>query len=359
MSVPTFCAPPSLPGSPTSNKKRILIFAAVRDPSMLNQGFYRAEHEGLVRQYPDIEVITTNRLSDIINLKFDGLVCYFYSFSAIALIIAWLRKIPAVATGGGEQVFRNMAPNFYVFTARIFLFLICTIFANRILATSTTDFKKFQKLGIFSRQSIKLSYHGIKSVEKINSNIFNCHRNHASFVTVCGMDTYENVKRKGIFEAIDMVQYVQKSFPDASLTIIGRTTCSHFVTDYAKEKLYEGSLRFSGYVDESEKEKLLKSSHFYVQLSHYEGFGIGALEGLAAGCRVIHSNSGGLSDTIKEYGIILIESNPENFQIIVDDIEKSYEIHDKVAFFGHLAQFSERRRAYDILSGLNLEYSNE
>jgi glycosyltransferase involved in cell wall biosynthesis len=359
MSESTSCASPSPLSSPTLRKKQILIFAAVRDPNMLNQGFYRAEHDGLIRQCPNVEVITTNRLYDVAHLKFDGLVCYFYSYSAIALAIAWFRKIPAVATGGGEQVFRHMAPNFYTFTIRIILFVICSIFSKRILATSTSDFKRFQKLSIFSRYPVKLSYHGIKSADKIDPNIFDCQRDNTSFVTVCGMDTYENIKRKGIFEAIDMIQHVQKFFPNASFTIIGRTTCSHFVKDYARGKLLEGSLRFSGYVSETEKTDLLKSCRFYVQLSHYEGFGIGALEGLAAGCQVIHTNFGGLIDTIKDYGLILTESTPEQFQNVVNAIETPYQVPDRSVFFNHLSQFSERRRACDILSELDVAFSNE
>jgi glycosyltransferase involved in cell wall biosynthesis len=358
MSAPISCANPS-PSSSPKLKKKILIFAAVHDPSMLNQGFYRAEHEGLVRQCPNVEVITTNRLYDIMNLKFDGLVCYFYSYSAIALAIAWFRKIPAVATGGGEQVFRHMAPNFRLFIARILLFFICTVFSTRILATSTTDFKKFQNLNIFSHRAIKLSYHGIKSVEEFDSSIFNYSRNRTSFVTICGMDTYENIKRKGMFEAVDMIQYVQKFFPDASLTIIGRPTCSHLLVEYAQGKLLEGSLQFAGYINENEKSDLLKSSRFYVQLSHYEGFGIGALEGLAAGCKVIHSNTGGLIDTIKNYGLVLTESAPEQFQYVVNAIDQPYQIPDITDFTSHLAQFSERRRAYDILSELYIAFSNE
>lgn len=359
MSASTSCVSPSPLSSPTLKKKQILIFAAVRDPSMLSQGFYRAEHEGLVRQCPNVEVITTNRLYDVAHLNFDGLVCYFYSYSAIALAIAWFRKIPAVATGGGEQVFRHMAPNFRIFIVRIFLFFVCSVFAKRILATSTSDFKRFRKFSMFSRRRIKLSYHGITSVERVDPYIFNFRRNPASFVTICGMDTYENIKRKGIFETVDMIQYVQKFFPNASLTIIGRPTCSHFVEDYAQGKLLEGSLRFSGYISETEKLNLLKSSYFYVQLSHYEGFGIGALEGLAAGCRVIHTNSGGLVDTIKDYGLILAESTPEEFKNVVNAVEIPYQIHNKTEFFSHLTQFSERRRACDILSELDIEFSNE
>lgn len=359
MSVLTSCASSSLPSSPTLRKKQILIFAAVRDPSMLNQGFYRAEHEGLVRHGPNVEVIITNRLYDIMNLKFDGLVCYFYSLSAIALAISWFRKIPAIATGGGEQVFRGMAPNFRLFIVRILLFFICTIFSDRILATSTTDFKRFQKISMFSCRRIKLSYHGIKSVERVDPSIFDRYRDPASFVTICGMDTYENIKRKGIFETIDMIQYVQNFFPNASLTIIGRPTCSHLVVDYAQGKLLQGSLRFAGYTSETEKADLLKSSRFYVQLSHYEGFGIGALEGLAAGCQVVHSNVGGLVDTVKDYGIILTESTPEEFRRVVNAVENLYEIPSIADFVSHLSQFGERRRAYDILSALGIAFSNE
>jgi glycosyltransferase involved in cell wall biosynthesis len=329
---------------------RLLLYAAVPDASMLQQGFYAAELDGLLSQPGVAEVRSTNKLKDVWSNDYDGLISYFYSHTALASLIARLRRKKVIATGGGEQVFRFMSSSASLYIVRIILFSLSLLFSNYILATSTSDFLKMRSIGFFRRSAIKLSFHGAPAVDKLDRADFARQRPKGSMLTICGMDTYANIKRKGLFRAIDLLSKIRKHDPAACLTIIGRTTCSCFVRKYALEKSCEDALVFAGYVSENDKLELLRSNRYYIQLSDYEGFGIGALEAMAMGCQVVHSNVGGLRDTVADFGIKLAPDDP-----IELDIEGPYEIADWEKFTNHMSQFSVSKRASDILVALGLK----
>src|SRR5690606_7435955 len=117
-------------------------------------------------------------------------------------------------------------------------------------------------------------------------------------------------------------------------------TCQDMVAAYARMRGVANQIRYAGYVTEDEKLTLLRNSRFYVQLSEYEGFGIGALEGLAQGCQVIHTNVGGLRDTVGDYGFVLTREAVRDFD---PSTIPPYAPPEWSGFASHLAQFSVER----------------
>ncbi len=327
----------------------LLLYAAVPRRAMLDQGFYAAEVEGL-RADPRVHsVITTNRLDDVRKAEVDGIVSYFYSHSAAVGAIGRMRGIPVIATGGCEQLLRDSTTPAHIYLARTAAFHGCTVMMDRILATSTADFERMREVARIGRDRIQLSFHGVSAVEHVAAEYFNRSRDPASLVTIAGLDSELNVRRKGVLEAVDLLAHFYAYDPSASLTIIGRDTCRAMVEERAAARGVPGRVYITGYVTEQEKLNLLRKSRFYVQLSEYEGFGIGALEGLAQGCQVIHTNMGGLRDTIGEYGIVLSRNAID--QLDVKAIPP-YVIADWRAFIVHLLQFNMSTRADKILSCL-------
>jgi glycosyltransferase involved in cell wall biosynthesis len=323
--------------------RSILVYAAVPDARMLEQGFYAAEVEAL-RAHPQIGVVrVTNRLRDVEREDYDGLLSFFYSHSAAACLIARARGRPAVVTGGGEQVFPQLASSRYQWLLRATAFRLSMLFATSVLATSTSDLSQMQKVAVLARHKLGLSFHGALAVEHSNlSDIDN--RPPGSFITVCGLDTPQNVARKGVYEAVELLYRALDACSDAYLTIIGRTTCRDIVEEYASKFGVRDKINFAGYVDEQTKIDLLGSHRYYVQLSVYEGFGIGAIEALSQGCLVIHSNSGGLVDTMADFGFILPRENVSDFSIL--DLPNY--CPDKVKLANHLENFRPSRRADTI-----------
>lgn len=333
----------------SDDKIKILIYASVPDSAMLSQGFYAAEADGLLEDDRVENVHLTNKLKDIIYQDYDGLLCYFYSYSAIAALFAKIRKKKVIATGGGEQVWRAMAPSWFRYLVRLFLFCVTLSLVDKILATSTTDLKKMRAIGFFRKKSIILSHHSVKAVDLAHPSVLEPASSEYCFVTICGMDSIENLQRKGVFRCIDLLATVQKSTPAAQLTIIGRDTLSNIVFDYARSKGCAEQVRVTGYIEESQKFQILKNSRNYLQLSEYEGFGIGALEAFALGCRVIHTNVGGLRDTIGDFGFILRPGQRLCFEDLKKFTPPSWEIFDS-----HLSKFKTANRVGTVLSSLNI-----
>ena len=55
--------------------------------------------------------------------------------------------------------------------------------------------------------------------------------------------------------------------------------------------------------------ELLKTADIVIQSSHWEGFGLAALEGMASGKPVIGSNVPGLREVILDYGLLFEKSD--------------------------------------------------
>ena len=330
----------------------LVLFAAVPDRSMFDQGFYAAEIDGL-RQQPAVRrVVAINDLDELRRTDAAGIISYFYSHSAAVGAIARMKGIPAIATGGGEQLFHDPTTSARTYALRLAAFHACTILLDRILATSTSDFERMRGIARFGRERIELSFHGVAAVERASPAHFAYERAPSSLVTIAGLDTELNVRRKGVLEAVDLLARFHACDPAASLTIVGRTTCRDMVAAYATRLGIADRVSFAGYVTEDEKLDLLHKSRFYVQLSEYEGFGIGALEALAHGCQVIHTNVGGLRDTIGDYGIVVPKSAVRDFD--VSSITPP-ETLNWAKFKDHLSKFEVNKRAKSLLQGLGFD----
>lgn len=327
----------------------ILLYAPVIDQSMLKQGFYLAETNGLMKDRRIKSVRVTNKLRQLIFGDHDAVITYFYSYSAFAAIISFMRRKAIIATGGGEQIIRSMAPNFIVYLIRIILFITTLLFVKKVFATSSTDYFHMKRIAPFRSSNIEISFHGTPLADNINLDLFSDFRDSFHFVTICGMDTVENVKRKGIFRAIRLISKLRSIGYDATLTIIGRTTRADIVFEEARRLNCESAIFTTGYISEEMKFSILRSCRYYIQLSEYEGFGIGALEALASGCIVIHSGQGGLQDSIADYGIVLKDHDIDNFDISMIDVQRVY---GPEQISGHLAMFSEIGRAKILVDGI-------
>jgi glycosyltransferase involved in cell wall biosynthesis len=334
----------------------LLLFAAVPNRAMLDQGFYAAEVDGLLAHPSVRSVVTTNNLREIRYAKVDGIVSYFYSHTAAVAAIGRARGIPVVATGGGEQLLRDPATSATTYAARLAAFHACTVMTTGILATSTADYARMLAVAKFGREKIRLSYHGVAAVEQSALGYFTNDRTPASLVTIAGLDTELNVRRKGVLEAVDLLARFHAVSPSASLTIIGRATCRDMVVAHAATRGVSDRVDFAGYVTEEEKLNILHRSRFYVQLSEYEGFGIGALEALAHGCQVIHTNVGGLRDTIADYGIVVSRNMIDQFDPRTTPV---YTLPERSQFTAHLARFAVDRRSNALIRALGFDKGTE
>jgi glycosyltransferase involved in cell wall biosynthesis len=80
----------------------------------------------------------------------------------------------------------------------------------------------------------------------------------------------------------------------------------------ARQPPLAGRVEYRGYVNPDDRESLFKGAMAFVLPSFDEGFGIPALEAMAAGVPVIASNRGALPEIVGDAGLLVDPADPEN-----------------------------------------------
>lgn len=140
----------------------------------------------------------------------------------------------------------------------------------------------------------------------------------------------------------DTVIRAMKLLPeDVVLCLVGdgerRKACEELVR---KERLTK-RVKFVGL--RADVPNVLKSADVVVMSSHYEGFGLAAVEGMAASKPVVASDVIGLGDIVKGYGCVFPKGDEFALAHLIDHLQHDHDFYDKVA-----QQCSERAKDFDI-----------
>lgn len=103
---------------------------------------------------------------------------------------------------------------------------------------------------------------------------------------------------KGVHDAIAALPRIRRTHPGTTLTIAGEGTQQDWLVAQARRHKVLKATNFVGHVDHSELLALLHRAAAVVLPSHYEPFGIVALEAAAAGAPLVTSNVGGLGEAV-------------------------------------------------------------
>ncbi len=103
---------------------------------------------------------------------------------------------------------------------------------------------------------------------------------------------------KGVHDAIAALPRIRRTHPGTTLTIAGEGTQLEFLKEEARKHRVFKATTFVGLVDRSELLALLHRTDAAVLPSHYEPFGIVALEAAAAGAPLVTSTAGGLGEAV-------------------------------------------------------------
>src|SRR6266498_4663301 len=120
------------------------------------------------------------------------------------------------------------------------------------------------------------------------------------------------VREKGIFTLLDALEKLRKQGKDVSLVLVGEGPLKE---DLAKEVLrrkLNDRVKLAGFVDEKKLVSLYNSSDAFVLPSHFEPFGMVALEAMASRVPVVVSDVGGLSEIVEDgiTGVKVPSSDP-------------------------------------------------
>lgn len=103
---------------------------------------------------------------------------------------------------------------------------------------------------------------------------------------------------KGVHDAIAALPRIRRSHPGTTLTIAGDGTQQDWLVEVARKHKVLKAVRFAGRADHDQLLELLHRVDAAVLPSHYEPFGIVALEAIAAGAPLVTTNVGGLGEAV-------------------------------------------------------------
>jgi glycosyltransferase involved in cell wall biosynthesis len=184
-------------------------------------------------------------------------------------------------------------------------------------------FQKASKVICVSGEFRKLisRYRDEKDIEVVG-NVVDCelfrpysdNNNHSdiTFLTVCYMETEEQLYKKGIDILLKAWQIVIKSYPTAKIIIGGGGHAQAKVLEWCREYNITDSVEMAGSLERTQVAEYMNKCGFFVLPSRYETFGVVYIEAMACGKPVIAVKNGGPDDFVKEFNGILIE--PENVQ---------------------------------------------
>lgn len=107
------------------------------------------------------------------------------------------------------------------------------------------------------------------------------------------------VKEKGFDILIESAPIIKEKFSDAYFIIAGKGPMLETYRKRVKELNLEDFIHFPGFIDDMQRSALFHKCAFAVFPSHYEPFGIVALEAMISGKPAIVSNTGGLKGIVK------------------------------------------------------------
>ncbi|MFV0494966.1 glycosyltransferase family 4 protein [Mycobacterium sp.] len=103
---------------------------------------------------------------------------------------------------------------------------------------------------------------------------------------------------KGVHEAIAALPKIRRTHPGTTLTIAGTGTQQDWLTEQVRKHKVFKATRFVGHLDHDNLLAALHRADVAVLPSHYEPFGLTALEAAAAGTPLVTSNIGGLGEAV-------------------------------------------------------------
>lgn len=103
---------------------------------------------------------------------------------------------------------------------------------------------------------------------------------------------------KGVHDAIAALPRIRRAHPGTTLTIAGDGTQQDWLVECARKHRVLKATRFVGRLDHEELLAELHRADAAVLPSHYEPFGLAALEAAAAGTPLVAANVGGLGEAV-------------------------------------------------------------
>ena len=318
-------------------KKSVLFFSSVKTKKMFSiQSYYR--NDIIILKELGYDVHLCNSILDFACFwRYSVAFIYFYRYGLLAAMFAKLFRKRVYFTGGIDY----LEPSFATPRQRLaqaVMFKICNCLSNTSILVSSSDCRNVAALyGGKLPRNCRLCYHVIDVARFLYTP--DVQKKHGQFLLVAWMQNIDNVCRKGIDKAVKVFKAIPGQHPESRLILAGPSgEGSEYVTSLVNKLGLGDSVTYLGPITEEHKIRLMKESRFYFMLSTYEGFGIAAVEALAAGCCLIHSGRGGLVDAAADHGI----------KVDINDMDSI--ISKCLDVYGNPVDYAQMRSGMDFVS---------
>jgi glycosyltransferase involved in cell wall biosynthesis len=113
------------------------------------------------------------------------------------------------------------------------------------------------------------------------------------------------VKRKGIYDLVEIWKLVTVHYPKSKLVIVGDGPEYDSLSVKVKESNLDANIQLMGFVSENDKYLTMKKSRIFIFPSYEEGWGIAVAEAIASGLKVVLYDIG--TYKIFEKNVIVVE----------------------------------------------------
>jgi glycosyltransferase involved in cell wall biosynthesis len=142
--------------------------------------------------------------------------------------------------------------------------------------------------------------------------------------------------RKNLGVLLAALAQLRARLPDLCLVVAGPIGAdSQPVLNLSQELGLGSSVRFTGYLPDTEVHELLASALCLAHPSIYEGFGLTPLEAMSAGCPVICSDAGALPEVATGAGLMVPPDSPEDWREAIERVEGDAALRDSLVAGGH------------------------
>ena len=285
------------------NKKTVLFYSSVKTKKMFSiQSYYR--NDIMILKDLGYTVLLSKSCWDFLCFwRYSVAFIYFYRYGFFAALWAKLFRKKVFFTGGIDYLEPSLASRKQQLFQAVF-FRLCNILSDRSFIVSSMDCRNVSRLyGGKLPSNCTLCYHVVDF--KRFQYTGEIPKKENQFLVVAWMQNIDNVFRKGIDKAVMVFKEIHNHHPESRFILAGSPgKGSQYMLDLvARLGLDDGAVSYLGAIPEEDKVRLMLESKFYFMLSVYEGFGIAAIEALAAGCCLIHSGNGGLKDAAGDMGV--------------------------------------------------------
>lgn len=315
------------------------------------QDYYKTDI--LILKQLGFRVKLSNSFLDFFKFwEYDISFIYFFRYGFFPAFISRLFLKKVLFTGGIDNLNRETT-SLVLYRVQQVFFILCYIVATKVILVSKADKENISKFfpidlmkkDVLSRHVIDFERY-LYSIDYVKDKLI---------ITIAWMLKVQNITRKGVDKAVRVYAELLKIDPEFQMLIIGPVGReSSYLFSLIRSLGLENRIIVTGALPLKDKIYWLKKSSVYLQLSEYEGFGIAAIEALASGNIVFHSNNGGLAEGVGNYGIVV--NDTRDYKQIAKMIVENYNssnidntILQGIKYVENNFQFSRRLGDFELV----------